>query len=203
MFLVFRESFLILLAMVFILLATISWGRRLRLFFPIEPPNAWLQWGTEFGLGILFWELLWLGSGLARIWFKPFFIAVAILLSAIVLLDMIQLVIGAARYLPKTFPRDPSYLFLFLMGAVYLFFSIAHGLVPETFYDSMVYHLAVPQYWLLHHGICDFPTNFFSNFPFGGEALLFKRFRFSRNGIGQDASCGGLWFLRPFCGGMG
>jgi len=39
-------------------------------------------------------------------------------------------------------------------------------LEPEWFYDSLVYHLAVPSRWLVHGRICSLPDTFFSNFPF-------------------------------------
>ncbi|MEK7767116.1 MAG: hypothetical protein AAB368_12840, partial [bacterium] len=37
---------------------------------------------------------------------------------------------------------------------------------PEWFYDSLVYHLAVPEQWLIEHKVCLLPHTFFSNFPF-------------------------------------
>lgn len=52
-----------------------------------------------------------------------------------------------------------------------MLFIIIHANAPETFYDSLVYHLAVPQQYIIHHGIKALPTIFFSNMPFGIEML--------------------------------
>ncbi len=37
---------------------------------------------------------------------------------------------------------------------------------PEWFYDSMVYHLAVPEQYLLQHKVCYLSHTFISNYPF-------------------------------------
>ncbi|MEK7477429.1 MAG: tetratricopeptide repeat protein [Candidatus Coatesbacteria bacterium] len=37
---------------------------------------------------------------------------------------------------------------------------------PEWFYDSLVYHLAVPEQWIVEHKIVRLAHTFFSNFPF-------------------------------------
>ena len=62
--------------------------------------------------------------------------------------------------------------FLVFLGLLFTLLTFAQALTPESFYDSMVYHLAVPVYWLMHHGMIDFPTNFFSNYPYGGECFF-------------------------------
>lgn len=69
-----------------------------------------------------------------------------------------------------------------------VFFSVAivwsnyvPAVEPEWFYDSLVYHLAVPARWLLHGRICHLPDTFFSNFPFLQE-MQFMFFL----GLGND-----------------
>src|SRR6266513_1336233 len=79
-------------------------------------------------------------------------------------------------FLQNLLPKGASYRFLFIFGFFYWFFSILQNLAPETFYDSMVYHLAVPSFWLLHHGLVDFSTNFFSNYPYGAETYFLNGF---------------------------
>jgi hypothetical protein len=47
-------------------------------------------------------------------------------------------------------------------------FFLLYGLmvfVPELFYDALVYHLAIPKYYLLHHGIRKMEFLAFSTFP--------------------------------------
>jgi 4-amino-4-deoxy-L-arabinose transferase-like glycosyltransferase len=47
-----------------------------------------------------------------------------------------------------------------------LLLNLAGALGPEIFYDALVYHLAVPNYYVLHHGFAPMPYNFYSNLPF-------------------------------------
>jgi hypothetical protein len=49
-----------------------------------------------------------------------------------------------------------------------LFFYAA---LPPTFYDSLLYHLAVPGYYLQTGGFASWPENFFSAFPQNAEML--------------------------------
>jgi hypothetical protein len=163
------ESLLILLTGILISWVTLAWGRRIRLLFSIQPADSWIKLGVEFGLGIIFWDLFWIGSGLTRIWYKPFLLISIILFSTVIVRDGWGFWRTRIHPVTKFFPSEAGYRVLLLVGTAYWLFSLAHGLVPEAFYDSMVYHLAVPQYWFLSHGICDFPTNFFSNYPYGGE----------------------------------
>jgi len=47
-----------------------------------------------------------------------------------------------------------------------LLLNLAGALSPEIFYDALVYHLAVPNYWVIRHGFEPMPYNFYSNLPF-------------------------------------
>jgi tetratricopeptide (TPR) repeat protein len=74
---------------------------------------------------------------------------------------------GAQVIPPLRIPR-PSWLeaVLALFCAAIVVLNLIPALEPEWFYDSLVYHLAVPSRWLLHGRICHLPDTFFSNFPF-------------------------------------
>src|SRR6185369_12893799 len=118
-------------------------------------------------------NLFWVGTGLVRLWYPPVWMgagAVSLLLFAWELAACFKQRVrgGNSRF----FPRDAGYLFLFVVGLFYWLFSLFQNLAPETFYDSMVYHLAVPTYWLFQHGLTDFPSNFFSNYPYGAETYF-------------------------------
>jgi hypothetical protein len=167
---VWEESLFILFTSFLIPLVTCALGRRVRHWLSLEMRDPWLRAATDFGLGIVFLNLFWMGTGFNRIWYKPMWFSAAILFCLLLIFDFIQ---SSRRNpwknRPSLFPADLNYLAIFLVGIFYWIFSILQNLAPETFYDSMVYHLAVPHYWLFQHGLADFPTNFFSNYPFGGE----------------------------------
>lgn len=66
---------------------------------------------------------------------------------------------------------------LVLLPAMLL--NLAGALGPEIFYDSLVYHLAVPNYYVIKHGFAPMDYNFYSNLPFThgmiyAAALLLK-----------------------------
>jgi hypothetical protein len=57
--------------------------------------------------------------------------------------------------------------------------NLAATLSPEIFYDALVYHLAVPNFYIIKHKIDLMPYNFYSNLPFThgmlyAAALLLK-----------------------------
>lgn len=167
---VIGDSFRILLAAFVISGATWACGRRLRSWLALDLPDAWVRFAFDFGLGVVLLGLFWVGTGLERLWFMPIWMtgwALFLIGSALELWSLFK--DGVKWSVEGLFPREASYRFLLVIGILYFLFSVTQNLDPETFYDSMVYHLAVPQYWLSHHGLHDFPTNFFSNFPFGGE----------------------------------
>ncbi|HTC20350.1 MAG TPA: hypothetical protein VK859_05865 [bacterium] len=199
---IWGESCLILAATFLISAVTLVWGRRLRLFFGIEPGHGWLRWGTDFGLGMAFLDLLWLGTGLARLWFGSFLWCLAGLLGLEAVWSLVRLWKEKMKGPTVSwFTKEPGYWALVFLGIFYWLFSIAHGLVPEGFYDSMVYHLAVPHFWLLNHGLCDFPTNFFSNYPYGGELFYLNGFFCQGTESAKMLHVVGFGFCALFAGG--
>ncbi|HCC48174.1 MAG TPA: hypothetical protein DEQ38_08710 [Elusimicrobia bacterium] len=60
-----------------------------------------------------------------------------------------------------------------------LLLNLAGALGPEIFYDALVYHLAVPNYFVIKRGFAPMDYNFYSNLPFThgmlySAALLLK-----------------------------
>lgn len=50
--------------------------------------------------------------------------------------------------------------------AYFTVMQLTLALTPEWFYDSLVYHLAVPEQYLVNHKICYLGHTFISNYPF-------------------------------------
>jgi hypothetical protein len=199
---IWGESGRILAVTFLISITTLVWGRRIRLFFSLQLSHSWLRRGTDFGLGIIFLDLFWLGTGLTRVWFNSFLWSAAALLGLEAVWSFVRLLKEKMKG-PRgsLLPKEPGPWVLVFFGIFYWLFSIAHGLVPEGFYDSMVYHLAVPHFWLLNHGICDFPTNFFSNYPFGGEVFYLNGFFCQGTESAKMLHILGFGFCALFAGG--
>jgi len=54
---------------------------------------------------------------------------------------------------------------LFFLGVLFILVNIVMAFMPEIFYDSLVYHLAAPNYYLLKHQILPMRFISHSNFP--------------------------------------
>lgn len=65
--------------------------------------------------------------------------------------------------LPGSAPLDLAAVALLGLAAL---LNLAGTLSPEIFYDTLVYHLAVPNFYVLNHGFARMPYNFYSNLPF-------------------------------------
>jgi 4-amino-4-deoxy-L-arabinose transferase-like glycosyltransferase len=166
---VIGRSFLDLSSALGILGATRSLGRRIRKWLFLEPGHDWLRLGFDLGLGMAAMDLFWMGTGLTGLWFPALEASFGAALLFLFLWDMAHWGDIGEKIRSLRPPGDPGLLFLAGIGALYWIFALLQGLAPETFYDSMVYHLAVPADWLLRHGMTDLPGNFFSNYPYGGE----------------------------------
>lgn len=60
-----------------------------------------------------------------------------------------------------------------IITAAILFFAAIQAFTPEVFYDSLVYHLGVPNQWIIEHGFTNLPHNIYSNlFMFHGMAYI-------------------------------
>ncbi len=83
---------------------------------------------------------------------------------------------------------------LLLVGLLSFFFYLG-TLTPEIRYDSMVYHLSVPQLWLNWGRMIELPENGHSYFPYGYEMLYTWSLA-----LGSDSSAKGLHWLAGLAG---
>jgi hypothetical protein len=91
--------------------------------------------------------------------------------AAFMLLAAAAGVYGLRREAPAPLEGGPSSLKPADMAALAalllaLLLNLAGALSPEIFYDALVYHLAVPNYYVINHGFEPIPYNFYSNLPF-------------------------------------
>ena len=117
---------------------------------------------TAMGMGII--AFLTLGAGFLGWLHIAFFLAVLLLGNILALPGL--------RSIRWRIPGEQIRL-SWLAAATILFLAadFFYSLFPPTFYDSMLYHLAVPQYHLLHGRIVPWATNFNANLPLTVEML--------------------------------
>lgn len=121
-------------------------------------------------------SLLLLGLGLMRGW-RPvvlnfFFYSALIVAGASAYLNRKERAErSSALSLPRWRPGLWEKAACGLMASAFLL-GLLGGVVPEIFYDSLVYHLALPQLYLYRGAIVATPENVYSGLPFGLQMLF-------------------------------
>ena len=135
------------------------------------------DWGPHLkalAMGLGLFSLVLLLLGMLSLWTKP----------AMIVLVLVPLIVGIVRYRTNLVPRPDTWRFAawlkafshlellgFLLLGAYLLMNLIGALGPEYFYDSLVYHLTMPQLYLLYHRIVPTPSMIYSGVPFGTEML--------------------------------
>ena len=126
-------------------------------------PASQLESGvTAIALGTLLWGQLFLLLGLSGLLHVPFLRALLMAGGAAGLCDVVRHrpnVTAAWREL-----REAGDIWLGFL-AVHLLILAPYALVPERFYDALVYHLGLPSLYLLRGRIGPVPDNAFSGIP--------------------------------------
>ena len=99
--------------------------------------------------------------------------------------DFLRSFPSQSRALPENF-----FLFLLALAGSATFFAAA---TPPFFYDALMYHLAVPQQYLLNHGFQYMPHHHYSNFPMNLGMLFIVGMSFSGGMLAQLLS----WSFAP------
>jgi len=138
---------------------------------------GWVPIPICFALGALGYGILFLALGLCGLWFRLLLWLVLLLGILTGLWDLVKgwrlkekglVFFDWNRWLPS---GGPARFALFAALPIPLV-ALAFGFLPDIFYDTQVYHLAVPEAWMMHHGLCDLPGKVFASFPFLGELIL-------------------------------
>jgi len=150
-------------------------GRRLKIWLNLELGSPTLIFCIETALGILFLNGLWMGLGLNGLWFKPLILTMELLLVIWALMDLGR---EGIRWSPLfTLPSPQGSFFgITLLVIAFVSFNYALCLLPETYFDALVYHLSTLQFWNFHHGLADLPGNLYAHFPFEAELYLWNGF---------------------------
>ena len=166
----------------------VSWrigSRLLKWVFPRPPSGLW-GFLLALGLGNGTLGIATLGLGLNGLVAPAVFWTVLLVPLAVSAWKPVRMF---ASHGPASLPSIsiPKLNWLEKVMAGFSIFIVMYNYVPvlepEWFYDSLVYHLAVPARWLVHGRICHLPDTFFSNFPFLQE-MQYMFFL----GLGNDIS---------------
>ncbi|MBD3308012.1 phospholipid carrier-dependent glycosyltransferase [candidate division KSB3 bacterium] len=142
-------------------------GRRVLRYLPVAFPSFAEECCVSFGLGtgIIIGVLILLAAiGLV---YKLLIVLVMLGLAALVYGEAKAICLrGYAAWSKDSFRSlsGVEVVWLLLMGVAAAITFLAAA-TPPYFFDALVYHLAVPQRYLLHHGFQYLPYHHFSNFP--------------------------------------
>ncbi len=144
----------------------------------INLDNTLMALCLDFGLGIIYFNGIWLGLGLTGLWFPALWWFGALFFSIFLIGKIFNLREHKFGFLWKV--PLPGFLdfILILLAVFYLLFILFQCLLPETFYDSLNYFLGMPCYWLFHHGISDYPTQILSGYFHGGSLFFMNGYVF-------------------------
>jgi len=122
------------------------------------------------GLGLAWGMLLWLGLGLAGLWFPVLAWAAAAGGAVMLVASRPALLRRGGKEAVTDRPGFAAKLLVWLLAAeaaLALLMLAASSMAPERFYDAMVYHLACPSLFAMHHRVVGLPNLMHASFPQG------------------------------------
>ena len=200
---VWSQSLVFLFASLLIVVSFWRLGKALGGWAGLNPGNALLRMPMEFGLGALGVVQAWLALGFLNLWYRPLLCG---WLGGLVLWALWDLGRDWKSLAPKLqadipTPQGFSLRLLAALGAVQLLGAFGHGLAPETWTDSLVYHLGFLSNWLHRHGMADMPTHSLITFPFAGELYFLNGVLLQSSEVCKLLHAWVFLFTVLFCGG--
>ncbi len=114
-----------------------------------------------FGLGSLAYITLFIG--LMGLLYKPVFYILWIILIGLGIKNILPI----TRTINLKSTANISLMYKFIIGAFLILsvFNLAMSFTPEMYYDSLNYHLGIPNYYKVHNRILPMPFKAYSHFP--------------------------------------
>ncbi len=168
---IWSESLVAFFASFLLVLSFWRAGRWMGKLIGLVSGNILIKTPMEFGLGVVGIGQVWLALGFLNLWVRLLLVSLLVLLALWALVDLLKDRRKIIQRLHADIP-PPSGFFcrcLAVLAVLFILFSFGHGLAPEIWTDSLVYHLGFLANWMARHGIADMPTNSFITFPFAGE----------------------------------
>jgi hypothetical protein len=144
----------------------IASGNRLLRLMAIATPNIFEEFAFSFALGYGAWGSALFLAGLAGFWSPNLLLALFVISCVLALPEGMALF---RRVLPTAVDEakcsTPSERILVCCFIVVYLANFRLTLAPETFYDALQYHLALPNLYLLNGRIFPTPENSYSGIP--------------------------------------
>lgn len=158
-----------LLAAATITISLLGIGRLLLHVVRFTSHNAWEEAALSFGLGYGFVGTLLFLLGLCGFWSGKFLTALLVALAVVSVAGLRKLfksMRGAfERAILESSRPDALNSCAGVFIVVIWLYVLRYALIPETFYDALLYHLALPAQYLLHGRIYPTPSHSYSGIP--------------------------------------
>lgn len=147
-------------------LISLCFGRAALKWFGLVPHSRLesVAFAGALGLGLLALAVFLLGiAGILTVRMA------ILLLTVLLLLGIKELPLLAQEWMTERLETPPFWGVVALLGLV---FTALAALAPPHYYDSLVYHLALPEIYVREHKISFVPFNLYSHFPENAEMLF-------------------------------
>ncbi|NIM03047.1 phospholipid carrier-dependent glycosyltransferase, partial [bacterium] len=140
-------------------------GRKILKLLKIEGESILESAIFALGLGFGSLSLIMFGLGILNLYYTWVVYSVLGILSIFSFFEVRKFRLQTSQLsLPKRKPTMFTSFFWGMLGLAAII-NLAGALVPESFYDSLVFHLSVPALYKINHGIKYIETIFTSGFP--------------------------------------
>jgi 4-amino-4-deoxy-L-arabinose transferase-like glycosyltransferase len=157
-----------------VLFLAYHWGGRLRRLADLPIQNFALSLAADLCLGANLLSLLSLGLGLCGLWDGHLFSLLTILgfSEAVASTWKSKTLFSRKNILQLPAPSHFTLTLLVILGSLTLLADFFHAVLPDVYYDSLVYHLAAPEAWRSFHTVTDLSFNLYAHFPMGAECFF-------------------------------
>lgn len=149
-----------------ITLSLLGVGRLLLRVSRFASHNPWEEAALSMGLGYGSVGTFLLLLGFCGLWSGGLLTAFLVALAVLSLPGLRELFLSARGAFAQARAKpDPLGSCSGALVVLLWLYSLRYALIPETFYDALMYHLALPAQYLLHGGIYPTPSNSYSGIP--------------------------------------
>jgi hypothetical protein len=140
-------------------------GRKILKLLKIEGKSILESTIFALGLGFGSLSLMMFGLGILKLYYTWVIYSVLVILSIFSFFEVKKVWKQKPKLpSPKTEPTMFTIFFWGILGMAAVI-NLVGALIPESFYDSLVFHLAVPSLYKMNHGIRYIETIWISQFP--------------------------------------
>jgi hypothetical protein len=170
-----------LLGLTFVLIFS---GRSALRLARIISDNVWEELALSMGLGYGIWGTGLLILGLTGAWRRPIFFTLVIASFILAVADRIRRralhAPNSAQVFRSRTALDRVYVAALVLVTLYV---LRYALIPETFFDALQYHLALPSLYIERARIFATPENSYSGIPALPQMLYGLTLAFDKWGI--------------------